>query len=73
MKPDGTCPNCGQPVEPGGAHPATGTDAPSSSEAAADDHKGMPWHFWLLAAALALYLGWRAFQGLEWVWHQVVG
>jgi hypothetical protein len=71
VKADGSCPNCGQPVEPGGAHPATGVDAPPGSEAATDDHKGMPWHFWLLAGALALYLGWRAFQGVEWVWHQV--
>lgn len=26
-----------------------------------------PWHFKLLMVALALYLGWRAVQGVEWV------
>jgi DNA-directed RNA polymerase subunit RPC12/RpoP len=28
-----------------------------------------PWHFKLLVAALAVYLGFRAWQGLDWVWH----
>jgi len=27
----------------------------------------VPWHFWLLAAATVLYLGWRAVQGLQWL------
>jgi hypothetical protein len=27
----------------------------------------MPWHLKLLLAALAVYLGYRALQGLEWV------
>lgn len=26
-----------------------------------------PWHFKLLMVAVALYLGFRAFQGIEWV------
>lgn len=26
-----------------------------------------PWHFWVLVAALVVYLGWRAVQGIEWV------
>jgi hypothetical protein len=73
VKVDGTCPSCGNPVDPGRAHPVTGTDAPATTEGAAEEHVGMPWHFWLLAAALAIYLGWRAFQGVEWVWHQVGG
>lgn len=29
-----------------------------------------PWHFKLLMVALALYLGWRAVQGVEWVVHR---
>jgi hypothetical protein len=29
-----------------------------------------PWHFKLLMAALALYLGFRAVQGVEWVLHR---
>jgi hypothetical protein len=30
-----------------------------------------PWHFKLLLAALVIYLGYRAFQGVEWVVHHV--
>ena len=26
-----------------------------------------PWHFKLLLLALVLYLGWRAWQGIDWV------
>ena len=26
-----------------------------------------PWHFKLMLFALALYLGWRAWQGIAWV------
>jgi hypothetical protein len=26
-----------------------------------------PWHFKLLVAAVALYLGYRAWQGVDWV------
>jgi hypothetical protein len=31
----------------------------------------LPWHLWLLAGALAIYLGFRAWQGIEWVIHQL--
>jgi hypothetical protein len=24
----------------------------------------IPWHFWVMVAAAAIYLGWRAIQGL---------
>ena len=27
----------------------------------------IPWHFWLLVIALALYLGWRLIQGIQWL------
>jgi hypothetical protein len=57
---DGTCPNCGRPVDPGAAH---GTE---------DEELGpIPWHLKLLAGALALYLGWRAWQGIEWLAHNL--
>ena len=55
VRADGTCPTCRRPVDPGGAH--TGND----------ELDPFPWHFKLLAGALALYLGYRAFQGLEWL------
>lgn len=31
----------------------------------------MPWHFKMLVGAIALYLGYRAFQGIEWLVHQL--
>jgi len=27
----------------------------------------VPWHFWVLVAAAAIYLGYRAFQGVGWL------
>ena len=27
----------------------------------------VPWHFWILVAAAAIYLGWRAIQGVQWL------
>jgi hypothetical protein len=27
----------------------------------------VPWHFWILVAALVIYLGWRLVQGIEWL------
>lgn len=54
---DGTCPTCGRPVDPGRAK------APADAERL----EPVPWHFKLLLGAVALYLGYRAFQGLEWL------
>ena len=84
---DGTCPDCGRPVDPGRAHAPTSTPrarrtqrtagtfdcstaAADRSDASAEDDdetSPLPWHLWLLLAALTVYLGYRAFQGLEWV------
>lgn len=55
---DGTCPTCGRSV----AEPASVTDAPSG---------GAPWHFKVLVGLTALYLGYRLFQGVLWVAHQL--
>lgn len=58
----GTCPTCGRKI-------ATSTDeAPS---VATDQRPVAPWHFKLLMVALTIYLGYRAFQGVEWVVHHV--
>jgi hypothetical protein len=62
---DGSCPSCGQLVEPGAAHGAG--EAPPDD----DDLGPIPWHLKLLAGALAVYLGWRAWQGIEWVAHNL--
>ena len=31
----------------------------------------LPWHLWLLAIALAVYLSFRAWQGIEWIIQQL--
>ena len=71
---DGTCPVCGRPVDPGHAHGSSETAAHAEVDADVDDGDEplgpIPWHLKLLAAALALYLGYRAFQGIEWLVHQ---
>ena len=69
VKVDGTCPSCGRVVDAGHAHPA---EAPAATD---EDDEGehlppIPWHLWLLAAALAIYLGYRAMQGIEWLFGQ---
>jgi hypothetical protein len=64
VKVDGTCPACGRVVDAGRAHTA------SSSPAGSEDDETLPpipWHLWLLAGALAVYLGYRAMQGIEWL------
>lgn len=61
---DGTCPSCGR---------AVATDRPDRD---ADPTWGMgpddidttvPWHFWVMLAALGVYLGWRVLQGVAWL------
>jgi len=60
---DGTCPACGRPVDPGQAKlPAPPPAAPTE-----EPLDPVPWHFKLLLGAVALYLGYRAFQGIEWL------
>jgi hypothetical protein len=39
----------------------------AAEQASEEDLPPVPWHLKLLAGAVALYLGWRAFQGVEWV------
>lgn len=48
---DGTCPTCGEQL---GDPRKTGW-------------RVVPWHFWVLLLAMAIYLGWRAVQGVVWV------
>ena len=48
---DGACPTCGAAVE-----------TPPDSDTAA--RQKAPWHFWVALAAVAIYLGWRAIQGI---------
>lgn len=59
LMPDGTCPKCRTQVD----HGAVAVEARDAAEAAQEQVK-IPWHFWVMVAAAALYLGWRVVQGL---------
>ncbi len=73
MKVDGTCPSCGRVVDPGHARAAdTTSDADTGADLDDEDLPPIPWHLWLLAGALAVYLGYRAMQGIEWLLGTVV-
>jgi hypothetical protein len=61
VKTDGTCPSCGSTIEAPTQGAAAGT--------AEDETVPFPWHLKLLAAAVAIYLGFRAWQGIEWLIH----
>jgi hypothetical protein len=65
VRDDGTCPTCGRAVERAGH--ATVTQGDEKRE----ERPSLPWHLWVLAAALAVYLGFRAWQGIEWVIHSL--
>lgn len=43
-------------------------ECPKCGEALRERRK-IPWHFKLLAVATVIYLGYRAFQGIEWLVH----
>ena len=65
VTPEGGCPTCGRAVEPGQAHPPS--DTPPAGEA---DLPPVPMHLKILGVALVIYLGYRFFQGLEWLIHR---
>ena len=76
----GDCPRCGTPVDPGRARAATAESVPETAAAPSDapvdadwvpELDPIPWHLKLLAGAVAVYLGWRAFQGIEWLVHHL--
>jgi hypothetical protein len=67
VRADGICPTCGATVEGGQAHAAPTTEETNKPRRASS----LPWHLWLLAAALTVYLSFRAWQGIEWVIHQL--
>jgi len=79
MRPDGSCPTCGQvldvrtPFRPA-VRPRTPSDedaGPSSSSSSSKAPSKAPWHFKLLLTVLVVYLGWRGVQGIEWVAHHI--
>ncbi len=76
----GTCPRCGGAVDPGKASaasasaPAGGPDDPDAEPtpgSAGRRRREIPWHVKALLGVLAIYLGYRTFQGLEWLVGQL--
>lgn len=69
VRTDGTCPSCGQLVDAGRAHPpprGRSRATTTAPEGAPDEAPPVPWHLKLLLVALAIYLGYRLFQGVAW-------
>ena len=65
---DGTCPTCGRSVDAGQARaPVMAPEAGDEHRDDADEstHAPIPWHLKLLVVALVIYLGFRAWQGIE--------
>jgi rRNA maturation protein Nop10 len=56
---EGACPVCGEPVDVALPSRAISTDDVSLRELQRMSGEKAPWHFKLLMAMLALYLGWR--------------
>ncbi|MFP5257366.1 MAG: hypothetical protein ACLGI8_16135 [Acidimicrobiia bacterium] len=59
LRPDGTCPTCGGQV----GDPGSSSAPPAAGEPERDR---APWHFKVLVAATAAYLGWRLLEGIIW-------
>ena len=53
VKRDQTCPTCGNVVDMEDVKVAAPVRA--------------PWHFWVMVIALVAYLGWRAIEGVLWI------
>jgi len=58
LRADGTCPTCGRQV---------GQAAVGEADDGGAERDRAPWHFKLLVAAIAAYLGWRLVEGVVWV------
>ena len=55
------------PIDPAVDAPV---DPPTDATEVEEPLGPIPWHLKLLAGALAVYLGYRAWQGIEWLGHQ---
>jgi hypothetical protein len=67
MTPEGACPTCGRVLD---AAPAV-TNLKDVRALAGKERTKVPWHFKLLVAAVAAYLGWRLWELVAWVIHQL--
>lgn len=56
----GRCPDCGGPIA------ASTIGGPKGGE-----KERLPWHLKLLAVSFCLYMGYRLYQGVEWLVHHL--
>ena len=68
LEPDGSCPTCGRQVAEAPTEPEV--DVPPEKLRKFSDEPA-PWHFKVLVALTAVYLAWRALQGIDWVAHHL--
>ncbi len=59
---DGTCPKCGNTVERG--------LIPGMTRSADEEPPAVPWHLKLFGVGLAIYLGYRALELVDWLLHR---
>jgi hypothetical protein len=66
---NGDCPAGHHVVDAAGVAPLPQSDAQGrdATAAAAEEKVKVPWHFWVLVAAVVAYLGWRLIQGVVWL------
>ena len=62
VTPEGNCPRCGEAVERG--------LIPGMTRSADEPDPVIPWHLKFLGTALAIYLGYRFLQIIDWVFHR---
>ena len=67
VRTDGTCPTCGWTVDEGEVAATAAAERAEPDEAADEPLPPIPWHLKLLAAAVVVYLGFRLYQGIGWV------
>ncbi len=63
LTPEGDCPSGHHVADP----EASGLVQSGAAPREEDKGSKVPWHFWVLLAAVVVYLGWRLVQGIEWL------
>jgi len=53
--------------------PAGSGSRRSSEVDGSQQRAGAPWHFWLVVVMAAVYLGWRAVEGVVWLIQWIGG
>ena len=64
----GECPSGHHVADPTAAAALAQSSVPGREETEPEPEQvKAPWHFWILAGALVIYLGWRLVQGITWL------